>query len=367
MAQETFPGWLPTQIGNHYGFPLKQYTGEGQSIGIISLGGEIDMNELAGDFRAMRIPMPKVSVWSQPGILPRQNAQPTGETHLDVEVIGVLCPDADITIYRGINPTGFATAIQQAVDDRCNVISISWGGPERAQNPEMEAAFQQARDQGTTVTVASGDAGSSDERGPGGRPVPAPGDVAQVDYPASSPLVLACGGTELVLQNGQHTEWVWNNASRGGGAGGGGVSRLFDVPDYQSQAGIDIPSANDGGSGRVVPDVAGLAASGDWEIFQSGQGELIGGTSAVAPLWASLIALINEGRAQQGKAALGFVNDRLYALAARGGGLFHDVVDGNNSIADGYPGYEATEGFDACSGWGTPIGPRIVEALLALD
>jgi len=201
-----------------------------------------------------------------------------------------------------------------------------------------------------------------------GVPIPAPGNVAQVDYPASNPNVLACGGTELVLQNGQHTEWVWNNTntSRKGGAGGGGVSRLFGVPDYQANAGIKIPSVNDGSTGRVVPDVAGLAAAGDWNIFESDQGELIGGTSAVAPLWASLIALINEGRAQQGKAALGFVNDKLYALAAQGG-LFNDVVNGNNSIAENYPGYEATAGFDACSGWGTPIGAKIVKALLAAD
>jgi len=368
MTQEQFPGWLPAQIAKHYGFPLSEYTGKGQSIAIISLGGKINMDELATDFKAMRISMPNISVKSQPGISQRQDGMATGETHLDVEVIGALCPDADITIYRGVNPTGFASAIQHAVDDRCNVISISWGGPEQAKAPDMEAALQNAREQGITVTVASGDSGSSDERDSNGVPIPAPGNVAQVDYPASNPNVLACGGTELVLQNGQHTEWVWNNTntSRKGGAGGGGVSRLFGVPDYQANAGIKIPSVNDGSTGRVVPDVAGLAAAGDWNIFESDQGELIGGTSAVAPLWASLIALINEGRAQQGKAALGFVNDKLYALAAQGG-LFNDVVNGNNSIAENYPGYEATAGFDACSGWGTPIGAKIVKALLAAD
>lgn len=368
QAQELYPGLLPIQVAKFYDFPMK-YTGKGQSIAIISLGGQLDTDELKSDFRDLRIsPAPDIKVVDLPGISQQQNAQPTGESHLDVEVIGSICPEASITIYRGPNPGGFADAIQAAVDADNSVISISWGGPEQPgeDQSKMEAVLQKARERGITVCAAAGDGGSSDERGQDGNPAPAPGNVAQVDYPASSPNVLACGGTELIKEkNGQLTQWVWNNTPRGG-AGGGGVSSVFPLPNYQEKAGINIPSVNTGQSGRVVPDLAGLAAGGDWEIYDSGRGEKVGGTSAVAPLWASFIALVNEARAQSGKPRLGFINDRLYELASRGD-LFAEITEGNNKISPDYPGYDATPGFDACTGWGTPIGSSLAEALTQLD
>jgi len=360
----------PVQLAHFYDFPLK-YTGKGQSIAIISLGGQLNMDELKQDFHALRVAYPSIGVVDvdPENISARQNGMGTGETHLDVEVIGCICPDATITIYRGSNPRGFTTAIARAIEDDCSVISISWGGPEQpgaAQGP-MEQVLQQAVDKGITVCAAAGDGGSSDHRNDRGAAAPAADDRAHVDYPASSPLVLACGGTELLTENGLYGEAVWNNSSRGGGAGGGGVSEVFARPDYQTSAGIDIRSANTGEPGRVVPDVAGLAAGGDWKIYESRKNELIGGTSAVAPLWASLIALVNERRAAAKKARLGFINERLYQLAAQGGGLLRDVRMGNNRSAEGYPGYDAVEGFDACTGWGTPVGSKLAEALFNLD
>lgn len=156
---------------------------------------------------------------------------------------------------------------------------------------------------------------------------------------------------------------VWNNTERKSGAAGGGISVLFERPAWQTDAGVDICCANTGKQGRVTPDVAGLAAGGDWMIFDDFRPEITGGSSAVAPLWAAFIALVNEARAASGKPRLGFVNERLYALAAKGG-LFNDIVLGSNRPTPDYPGYDAQPGFDACTGWGTPIGGKLFAALV---
>ncbi|MCP5052713.1 MAG: S8 family serine peptidase [bacterium] len=368
--KQIFPNWLPVQVAQFYEFPM-EFTGKGQTIAIISLGGPINMNELEKDFHAMRVPMPDIkTVDVDPdSITSQQNDMGSIETHLDLEVVGSICPGADITIYRGPNPSGLADTVKKAVEDKNSIISISWGTPETFldKNGEMETVLENAKSQGITVCAAAGDGGSSDERDPKtGDSIPAFDNKAHPNYPASSAYVLACGGTQLVSENSIWKEVVWNTQGKGGGAGGGGVSDLFNLPSWQSDAGINIPSANNGNIGRVLPDVAGLASGGDWKIYQSGRGKLVGGTSAVTPLWASLIALINEKREQAGKAPLGFINERLYQLA-RQGGLFNDITQGNNRPTPDYPGYEAAPGFDACSGWGTPIGSKLVEALTNLD
>ena len=299
----------------------------------------------------------------------------TGETHLDVEVVGTLCPDADIAIYRGSNSLdGFAAAISGAVADGYTVLSISWAFTEPAgidQGP-IEAALESAAGKGVTVCCSAGDGSSSNLRS-GNQAVGAADNLAHVAYPASSPHALACGGTELVQTSGASgakttSEEVWNNASMGGGATGGGVSEVFQRPSWQESAAAGITSVNSGVRGRVLPDVAGLAAyssGGDWKIYQNAGAEASGGTSAVAPLWASLVTLANEKRAAAGKKPLGYLNERLYGLAAKGG-LFNDVVAGNNKPTSNDKGYDAGPGFDACTGWGTPIGAKLFAALVGL-
>lgn len=255
---------------------------------------------------------------------------------------------------------GFALAVEQAVRDGNSVISISWGGPEYASSASdpLNAALKLAFDAGCTVCVATGDDGATDGVSDG---------KAHCDYPASSPLVLACGGTELVKNStGTTEEIVWNST----GATGGGVSVAFELPSWQADAAIKIPSVNPPGTevGRVVPDVAGLAAGGDWLIFEGGQGHGEGGTSAVAPLWAALLVLVNEKRAANCKGPVGFVNQAMYEKArVEQSALFLDVVKGNNRFpgpAD--PGYDAQRGFDACTGWGVPDGEAISNFLSEL-
>jgi kumamolisin len=267
---------------------------------------------------------------------------------LDIEVAGAVAPKATIAVYFAPNTdAGFLDAITKAIHDRQfnpSVISISWGGPEtnwtgQAMNA-FDQAFQDAAALGITVCVAAGDNGSSDGV-PGGNPV--------VDFPASSPNVLACGGTRLVGSGSTITrETVWNDGPSS--ATGGGVSAHFDIPPYQAAAGVPAPG---GVAGRGVPDVAGDAdPSTGYRVRVDGLDTTIGGTSAVAPLWAGLIAVYNQRLRNR---TIGFLNAMLYAPLSAS--AFHDIVDGNNGA------FAAGRGWDACTGLGSPDGDALRAAL----
>jgi kumamolisin len=172
-----------------------------------------------------------------------------------------------------------------------------------------------------------------------------------VDFPASSPYVVACGGTTLELSGETiSSEEVWNEQASGEGATGGGVSQLFALPTFQDGAGV--PAAPDGFVGRGVPDVAGDAdPDTGYNVVVDGQSLVIGGTSAVAPLWAGLFALINQSLG----ANVGYVNPQLYTATSEA--TFHDITEGNNGA------YSAGPGWDACTGLGSPNGSALSSAL----
>jgi len=195
---------------------------------------------------------------------------------------------------------------------------------------------------GVTVLVAAGDDGSSDGSTDG---------TPTVDFPAASPFVVACGGTKLAISGSAiGSEQVWNELSANEGATGGGVSEVFALPTYQSSA--KVPKAPNGFVGRGVPDVAGNAdPESGYNVVVDGQQTVIGGTSAVAPLWAGLLALINQSLGTN----VGFVNAQLYAAKAEA--TFHDITSGNNGT------YSAGKGWDACTGLGTPDGNALLAAL----
>ncbi|VTU14963.1 Pseudomonalisin precursor [Variovorax sp. SRS16] len=275
-----------------------------------------------------------------------------GEVMLDIEVAAAIAPKAVIAVYFAPNTSrGFLDALTTAVHDDVNkpsVISISWGSAEPNWTAQAMTQFDQvlqaAASMGVTVCVAAGDSGSADGV-PDGKP--------HVDFPASSPHALACGGTKLVASG--HTirsEVVWNEGA--GGATGGGVSGFFALPGYQS--GAHIPAiAGTRKTGRGLPDVAGDAdpATG-YEVAVDGQVLVIGGTSAVAPLWAGLIALMNQQLPQP----VGFLNPLLYGSLA-GKSLLRDITSGSNGA------YAAGPGWDACSGWGSVKGSALLAALAA--
>jgi kumamolisin len=286
---------------------------------------------------------------------PGQSAD--GEVELDIEVVGGVAPGAVQLVYFGTNTDqGFIDAISQAVHATPSpiAVSISWGQSEDQWSVQsrtaMDQAFAAAAARGVTVTVAAGDNGASDD--PSGQ------NSAHCDFPASSPNALACGGTKLVGNTTSYaisSEVVWNELSSNEGAGGGGVSDAFPLPAYQQSAGVPA-SANGGGSGRGVPDVAGNAdpVTG-YLIVVDGKRQAIGGTSAVAPLWAGLIARLAQASGKR----FGLFQPLLYNGVAAGVAApgFNDIVSGSNGA------YNAGPGWDACSGLGSPDGTALLTRL----
>lgn len=349
-AQKAPLAFTPTQIATLYGFPAG--TGQGQCVGIIELGGGFQAADLHTYFSTLGVGAPQVTAVSVDG---GQNAPtgsadgPDGEVMLDVEVVGAVAPQANIVVYFAPNTdAGFLDAVTTAIHDTTNspsVLSISWGSSESNWTSQsmtaMDEAFQSAAALGVTVCVASGDNGSSDGVSDG---------EDHVDFPASSPFALACGGTSLRAASNRITsEVVWNDMAQGGGAGGGGVSTFFDVPSWQAT--LSAKKA-DGTSAKLthrgVPDVAGDAdPETGYDVRIDGSDTVIGGTSAVAPLWAGLLARIN---ALAGK-PVGLIQPQLYENAQ----ALRDIVKGNNGD------FEAAGGWDACTGLGTPNGQKVAE------
>ncbi len=372
-----WPGtFFPPQVAALYDYP-QNTDGSGQNVAVFAFNGQgpdphggYQLGSLKTYFEQVlggKTPAITDVVVSGPGNDPgpdtqasEQNGDATGEVMLDMCVVGSVAPGAKMFMYfTEFTTQGWIDAIHEAITDNNNiaVISISYGNPENGPNSawhtmglkQVNTAFQAAAAKGITICCASGDDGSADEPD---------GTVARCDFPASSPFVLGVGGTKLTATDGANPrisdEEVWNEMLSGEGAGGGGVSAVFTKPTYQSSVTIP-PSANASHKiGRGVPDVAAVAdpQTGVVIMHVSGQHlEPIGGTSAAAPMWAALIARLNQGL----NARCGFLNQVLYGKFAQN--VLRDIVTGNNGA------YEAGVGWDACTGLGAPGGASLLQAL----
>lgn len=339
--------YTPLDLAGLYDFPAGD--GTGQCVGIIELGGGYDNADLQTYFTKLGLQAPTVRAISVGGVKnspSKGGGSADGEVMLDIEIVGAIVPKARLAVYFAANSDqGFINAVNTAIHDSANrpsVVSISWGGAESSWTAQsMDAlndALQSAAALGVTVCVASGDSGSGDGVADG---------ADHVDFPASSPAALACGGTHLVAAGAAiGEETVWNDGEQGG-AGGGGISAYFALPSWQD----NLQAAHTGGqettlAKRGVPDVAGNASpQTGYEILVHGEWMVVGGTSAVAPLWAGLIARVNTANGK----TLGYINPHLYAA----GTVCHDITQGNNGD------FTATPGWDACTGLGSPDGKKI--------
>jgi len=353
-ARAATAAFTPVELARLYDFPAGA-TGAGETIAVIELGGGFVAADLATYFQGLGLQAPTVEAVSVDGGGNQPEGDPSGpdgEVMLDLEVAGAVAPQARLAVYFAPNTErGFLDAVSTAVHDtarRPSVLSISWGGPEstwtRQAISALDTVLQDAAALGVTVLCAAGDAGSGDGVGDG---------LAHADFPASSPHVVACGGTRVSAgPAGISEEVVWNDEPTGG-ATGGGISDAFDLPSWQANAGVPA-SANPGGRrGRGVPDVSGDAdPRTGYRVLVDGQATVVGGTSAVAPLWAGLVALLNQllGR------PVGFLNPQLYGPVLAHNG-FRDITAGNNGA------YAARPGWDACTGLGSPWGTEILAAL----
>ena len=371
-------GFTGQDLAALYNFPAGT-TGKGQTIAIIQLGGAIDEAEIARFFEQIGLQRdpkdlvvvnrPKRSLGEQPSY--------DLEVALDVQVAGAAAPGARLVVYFAEDHSleSVHSVVLDAIHDtvHCpNIVSISWGGPESETSGQFRKSAHEtlrvARRFGITVIAPAGDHGSADHRFND----PAWDGNAHVDHPAADPLVLACGGTEL--QRDAHrpnhfTETVWNQDRNN--STGGGVSRLFPMPWYQQDANVPAARNPRGPVGRGVPDVAANASgesgylvlcNGQWHPdYTQGVGKAYG-TSAVVPLWAALVARLNEALVADadagGKPAhpLGFLQPRLYALPPDCG-AFTEIAGGSNGD------YEAGPGWNPCTGLGVPDGTQLLRAL----
>ncbi|MFF1635066.1 protease pro-enzyme activation domain-containing protein [Leifsonia sp. NPDC058248] len=357
--------YTPIELGSVYRFP-EGTDGSGQTIAIIELGGGFVQEDLDTYFASLGITGPKVTAVGVDGASNAPGADPNGadgEVMLDIEVAGALAPGADIVVYFAPNTdAGFVDAVTTAAHATPTpaAISISWGQSEDGWTQQARTAFDGALTDaaalGVTTTAAAGDDGSSDRVGDG---------KAHVDFPASSPHALACGGTRLAADGSTgvvQSETVWNNGS-GRGATGGGVSAVFPQPSWQVGIGVptgaggqDAGGAANGPSGRGVPDVSAVAdPQTGYRVRVDGKDLVIGGTSAVAPLWAALVARLVQSTGKP----LGLAQPTLYDSVGAGqvAAGFRDITSGDNGA------YKATTGWDACTGLGVPDGTALLAAL----
>jgi kumamolisin len=347
------------QVASFYQFPAGT-DGTGQTVAIIELGGGYTQADLNTYFSGLGLSVPPVTAVGVGGASNSPGGDADGEVELDIEVVGGVAPGAAQKVYFADNTDqGFINAVSQAVHDTPTpvAVSISWGQSEDQWSAQtrvaMDQAFADAAAVGVTVTVAAGDNGASDD--PSGQ------TSVHCDFPASSSHALACGGTKLIGNTSSFaitSEVVWNELASNEGAGGGGVSDVFTEPSWQANAGVPASAAGGGSTsgGRGLPDVAGNAdpVSG-YLVVVDGQQEPIGGTSAVAPLWAGLIARLAQATGK----TFGLMQPLLYAGVAPGIAQpgFNDIVSGGNGA------YQAGPGWDACTGLGSPNGAALLKLL----
>lgn len=340
------------QVAGLYDYPAS-LDGTGQTVGILELGGGYSPTDIQTYCSSLGIATPSVSSVSVDGATNSPSGDPNGpdgEVLLDIEVIGTIVPKASILVYFAPNTdAGFVDAITSALHatQGPSVVSISWGSAESEWTTQgmqsLDQAFQDAATLGVTVCAASGDGGSSDGVTDG---------LAHVDFPASSQYVLGCGGTRITVSGNKLTnQVVWDDLPNGG-ASGGGVSDVYALPSWQDGSGIP-PSVNPGAKkGRGMPDVSGDASpETGYSVRVDGNTITVGGTSAVAPLWTGLLARVNQSIGKP----VGYINPLLYQPTFRV--AFRDVVSGKNGS------YKAGPGWDACTGWGSPDGAKLLGAL----
>jgi kumamolisin len=368
--------FFPAELGEKYAFPASE--GQGQTVGILEFEGHYDADNLAQFWKlgGNGGPVPVVQVRNVEALpaAMANNPDGTGETMLDVEVVAALVPKAAITIFISqFTERGWVANLDAALKDSPapTVISVSYSFPE-GQTPWTQQGVDSVNDSlkalanaGVTVCVSSGDDGSDDQMGDG---------MAHVGFPASSPYVLAVGGTALNRHTGAETAWHEGTGVRPqGGSTGGGVSVMNPRPTWQQAININSVNPHDP-AGRIVPDVAADSAlHTGYRMFGpvSGEGipagtsgwQTVGGTSAATPLWAALIA-----RLQQLGKQVGFLTPRLYASNSKtqgktlGSFACRDITKGTNASGSA-EGYSAGPGFDATTGWGSPNGGKLLQAL----
>lgn len=351
ISPRAVSGYMPDEVANQYHFP-KDSMGAGQSVGIVEFGGGLDLKDNSQYYKDHNLKEPKIQIVTIGDAKNKPGGSADSEVALDTQVIGVVAPEANQQlIFAPNSEQGFVDSITRATfpekgEIQNSAISISWGMPESSWSEQakqnLNLAFKKAALKGISVFAAAGDDGAKDK---------APDGKFTTDYPAADPWVTATGGTNLNIA--ADREVTWNDGTGPfSGSTGGGISRSFPVPDFQTGVTMPADLNKEVKAGRGVPDISGDASPfTGYRVRYRGNETVMGGTSAVAPLYAALTMRLNGALGSP----VGYLNPFLYKNG--GTDIFRDITDGNNN------GYNAGPGWDAATGWGSIRGDKMLEAL----
>jgi subtilase family serine protease len=345
--------------GNYWGndfraayVPGTSLTGAGQKVGLFELDGYYP-SDIASYESQASLPSVPLSNFLLDGASGSAGSA-DDEVSLDIEMAISMAPGlSGVIVYEGPNENNITAANVvlncMATNDAAKQLSCSWGF---SINASTVATFQQFGTQGQSFFLASGDSGAFTGAAPA---------------PSDDPYITVVGGTTLTT-SGPGGAWVseevwnWFTSREGSGASTGGISATYTNPPWQSAVSMAL---NQGSTAyRNIPDVA-LTADNVWVLYDDGGSGEFGGTSCAAPLWAGFTALVNQQAAQNQRSPAGFLNPALYALGLGSSYAFtfHDITAGNNTNATVRTKFLAEPGYDLCTGWGTPNGTNLINAL----
>jgi uncharacterized repeat protein (TIGR03803 family) len=316
--------------------------GAGQKVGLFELDGYYasDIAEYEALAKLPKVPLTNVLLDGFSGTPGQYDIEVT----LDIDMVICMAPGlSEVIVYEGSTPDDVLN--RMATDDHARQLACTWGfGPQV--DPVREQIYEQFAAQGQTMFQASGDGGAFSDG---------------VYPPSDDPNLTVVGGTVLTT-SGAGGPWLAETVWPGSG---GGASTNFPLPYWQE--GLSTSSNQASASFRNIPDVSALGAVSIWLIAFGGDQGVIGGTSAGTALWAGFAALANEQAAAQGAPPIGFINPTLYSIgrSAEYVSAFHDITVGNNTNGASPTNYFATVGYDLCTGWGSPTGSNLINALVS--
>jgi uncharacterized repeat protein (TIGR03803 family) len=321
-------------------------TGAGQSVGLFELDGYYasDIAQYESLAKLPNVPLINVLLDGFAGTPGEAGIEVT----LDIDMAISMAPGlSEVIVYEGTIPDDVLN--RMATDNRARQLSCSWGfgSTTASEREQMDQIFEQFAAQGQTMFQASGDSGAY-------------GGANAIDAPSDDPNVTVVGGT-LLTTSGPGGPWSSETTWSGSG---GGISANYPLPAWQQ--GLSAPANQGSASFRNIPDVAALADVSIWLIAFDGEQGAVGGSSAATPMWAGFAALANQQAAAQSRLPIGFLNPTLYALGRSAGyaSALHDITTGNNTNSASPTNYFAVPGYDLCTGWGTPAGSNLINALV---
>ncbi|MFO1478198.1 MAG: LamG-like jellyroll fold domain-containing protein [Verrucomicrobiota bacterium] len=345
-----------TYMGNDFRaayVPDSSLTGVGQTVGLVQFDG---YNASDINYYLSHAGLPSITLSNV--LLDGFSGAPTGgggeiEVCLDIEMVASMAPSVSRIIVYMAGPYGnwHDMLNRIATDNLAKQVSCSWYTPNGPADPVADQIFLQMAAQGQSFFNASGDEDAY---------------TGLIDFPGDTPYITQVGGTTLTT-GGPGGAWVsekvWN---WGGGLGsGGGISTSYPIPAWQTN--VNMSACQGSAVKRNTPDVA-MVADGVY-VRAQGRDYNVGGTSCAAPLWAGFAALANQLASISGRPAIGFVNPAVYGLGLdpRYNSAFHDTTTGNNTSPASPTKFYAVAGYDLCTGWGTPVGQALINALANPD